>query len=167
MSAPSDRPSEPVEIKPESVKVVDSGMESWRRDVRLVVPPGSPITNRMIIGETINPPGKWSGIPAHKHDQISDDENFLEEYYVFKTKPADGHAVQLQYGTDGDNAFMVKDGDAAFFANGYHPTVSMPGVTAGYLWVIAGDKKDYLIKTDPRFSWVGTAESVIKEARKP
>ena len=126
---------------------------------------GSPISQRFIIGETINPPGNWSGIPAHKHDAMSSSENVLEELYLFKMKPNDGYGVQLQYGDERKDAFIVGNNDVAFFKDGYHPTVTMPGVAAGYLWVIAGEKKDYLIKTDPRFSWVGTTESILKEMK--
>ncbi len=61
--APSSSDLAPACIPPESVRVVSSGMANWRRDVRMVIPPGSPISQRLIIGETLNPPGNWSGSP--------------------------------------------------------------------------------------------------------
>jgi 5-deoxy-glucuronate isomerase len=53
------------------------------------------------------------------------------------------------------------------FPNGYHPTVAAPGTTLYYLWALAGRDKAYNIGTDPRFDWVVSAETVIKEMKHP
>ena len=153
-------------IAPESVRVVSSGMANWRRDVRMVIPPGSPLSQRLIIGETLNPPGNWSGIPAHKHDQIVKGENFLEEFYMFKARPADGFGVQVMYDQKKSEAVTVGNDDVTVMLSGYHPTVAAPGVTLCYLWVLSGDSKAYDIVIDPRFGWVPTAESVMREMQK-
>jgi 5-deoxy-glucuronate isomerase len=150
-------------IPPENVRVVSSGMANWRRDVRMVIPPGSPVSQRLIIGETLNPPGNWSGIPAHKHDQIVKGENFLEEFYFFRARPADGFGVQVMYDQKKAEAVTVGNDDVTVMLNGYHPTVAAPGVTLCYLWVLSGDSKAYDIVIDPRFGWVPTAESVMRE----
>src|SRR4030042_1832252 len=50
---PCDRDLPARRITPDQVKLVSAGMASWRRDIRLYIPPGSPIGQRMIIGETI------------------------------------------------------------------------------------------------------------------
>jgi 5-deoxy-glucuronate isomerase len=163
VKAPCDVDLEPVLIQPDQVKVVSSGMANWRRDVRLVIPPGSPISQRLIVGETLNPPGNWSGIPPHKHDQVTQGENFLEEFYYFKAKPADSYGLQLMYKDDEGQGHIVSNDDVTVMLNGYHPTVASPGTTLCYLWVLSGDAKDYDIVIDPRFNWVGTAESVLKE----
>jgi 5-deoxy-glucuronate isomerase len=164
--APCNGDRDPVSIKPEDVKVVSAGVSNWRRDVRLVIPPGSPISQRMIIGETINPPGNWSGIPPHKHDVISGVENILEEFYLFKVKPASGYGVQLGYKNGTEESFMIHNDDVFLLENGYHPTVASPGTTIGYLWVLSGDDKAYNITTDPRFDWVASAEAVIRESQR-
>ena len=164
--APSSVDLAPACIAPESVRVVSSGMANWRRDVRMVVPPGSPISQRLIIGETLNPPGNWSGIPAHKHDQIVKGENFLEEFYMFKARPGDGFGVQVMYDQKGSEAVTVGNDEVTVMLNGYHPTVAAPGVTLCYLWVLSGDSKAYDIVIDPRFGWVPTAESVMREMQK-
>jgi len=148
------------------VKVVSAGVANWRRDVRLVIPPGSPISQRMIIGETINPPGNWSGIPPHKHDEISGVENILEEFYLFKAKPAGGYGVQLGYKNGNEESYLIHNDDVFLMENGYHPTVASPGTTLGYLWVLSGDDKAYNITTDPRFDWVASAEAVIRESQR-
>jgi hypothetical protein len=36
-------------------------------------------------------------------------------------------------------------------------------VTVAYLWVLSGDSKAYDIAIDPRFSWVTSAEAVLRE----
>ncbi len=151
-------------VKPEDNKIISVGVANWRRDVRLVIPPGSPISQRLIVGETINPPGNWSGIPPHKHDEIKAGiENVLEEFYLFKMKPANGYGVQLMYSGDDRKAYVIVNDDVAVLQGGYHPTVAAPGVTIGYLWTLSGDGKAYDITTDPLFAWVGSAESVIRE----
>ena len=161
--APCDQDLPAVLIQPSDVKVVSSGMANWRRDVRLIIPPGSPISQRLIVGETLNPPGNWSGIPPHKHDQVTEDENFLEEFYFFKTKPADSYGLQLMYKDGEGQGHIVTNDDVTVMLNGYHPTVASPGTTMCYLWVLSGKVKDYGIVIDPRFGWVGNAEAVLKE----
>jgi 5-deoxy-glucuronate isomerase len=144
-------------VSPADVKVVSAGMANWRRDVRLIIPPGSPVSQRVIVGETINPPGNWSGIPPHKHDTKTAAENILEEFYLFKVKPADGYGIQLINDDGRDLAQVIHADDVAVLQSGYHPTCAAPGVTVGYLWVLSGDSKAYDIAID-RFAWVPTAE---------
>jgi 5-deoxy-glucuronate isomerase len=163
VKAPCEVDLETVLIQPEQVKVVSSGMANWRRDVRLIIPPGSPISQRLIVGETLNPPGNWSGIPPHKHDENTDVENFLEEFYFFKAKPADSYGLQLMYKGEEGQGHIIGNNDVTVMLKGYHPTVASPGTTICYLWVLSGESKAYDISIDPRFSWVGTAESVLKE----
>ena len=165
VEAPCETDLPPVLITPGDVKVISAGAANWRRDVRLIIPPGSPISQRLIIGETINPTGNWSGIPPHKHDEISETENHLEEFYFYKTQPANGYAVQLIYRDGQAQAHVVGSGDVMVFPNGYHPTVAAPGTTLYYLWALAGRDKAYNIGTDPRFDWVVSAETVIKEMK--
>ncbi|MGW8250095.1 MAG: 5-deoxy-glucuronate isomerase [Anaerolineales bacterium] len=164
--APCDADKAPALVKPEDVRVVSAGAANWRRDVRLVIPPGSPVSQRMIIGETINPPGNWSGIPPHKHDEITGVENILEEFYLFKVKPVKGYGVQLGYKDGKEESYVIHDGDVFLMENGYHPTVASPGTTLGYFWVLSGDDKAYNITTDPGFDWVGNAEAVLKEMQR-
>jgi 5-deoxy-glucuronate isomerase len=164
--APCDQDLSPTVIKPDEVKVVSSGVANWRRDVRMVIAPGSAISQRLIVGETINPPGNWSGIPPHKHDEISSKENFLEEFYWYKAKPANGYGIQLGYKDGLEESFVIHDDDVFLMQNGYHPTVAAPGTTLGYLWVLSGESKAYNISTDPQFDWVVSTEAVIKEMQR-
>jgi len=162
--APCEVDLPPRLIAPDEVEVVSVGTANWRRDVRLVVPPGSPISQRLIVGETLNPPGNWSGVPPHKHDCITKDENLLEEFYYYKVKPPDSFALQMIYGQD-DRVYSISDDDVVVFHGGYHPTVAAPGTTVFYLWALAGERKEYKVSLDPRFDWVSQAEAVMMESR--
>lgn len=164
--APCNADHPPAVIKPEDVRIVSAGAANWRRDVRLVIPPGSPISQRLIVGETLNPPGNWSGIPPHKHDEMSGKENILEEFYLFKAKPVNGYGVQLGYKLGQEESHIIHNDDVYLMQNGYHPTVAAPGTTLCYLWVLSGDSKAYNISTDPIFDWVGSAESILKEMQR-
>ncbi len=157
IKAPCEAGLSPILIRPKDVTEVSSGVANWRRDVRLIIPPGSPVSQHLIVGETLNPPGNWSGIPPHKHDEVSDTENLLEEFYLFKTKPSDGYGVQLLYRDDKGQGYIVGNDDAMVFPSGYHPTVAAPGTTIYYLWALSGKSKAYDVTIDPHFNWVGSA----------
>lgn len=162
--APCDTDRRPVLISPSDVAIVSSGAANWRRDVRLIIPPGSPISQRLIVGETLNPPGNWSGIPPHKHDEVTRDENFLEEFYLFKVRPAESFGLQLMYRDGGPGSGHIVGNDTVtVMRSGYHPTVAAPGTTLCYLWVLAGENKAYNIALDPRFTWLSNAEAVMRE----
>jgi 5-deoxy-glucuronate isomerase len=165
--APCEIDLRPVLVQPADVKVVSSGAANWRRDVRLIIPPGSPISQRLIVGETLNPPGNWSGIPPHKHDEVTRDENFLEEFYLFKVQPADSFGLQVIYrrgeGGQHGTGHMIGNDTVTVMRGGYHPTVAAPGTTLCYLWVLSGEDKAYDISLDPRFTWLSNAEAVMRE----
>lgn len=163
VSARSDDGTEPAHVTPDQVVRLSAGRANWRRDIRLVVPPGSSIGRRMIVGETVNPPGNWSGIAPHKHDEVTERENALEEFYLFKAHPKDGFGVQLGYRDGGGAGHLVGHDQVAFVRRGYHPTVAAPGMTLYYLWTLAGDRKDYRISLDPRFAWLPNAEAILTE----
>ncbi|MHB1134413.1 MAG: 5-deoxy-glucuronate isomerase [Chloroflexota bacterium] len=166
-NALTDEDGEPALMRPEEVSQINSGTANWRRDVRLLFAPGGGKTTRLIIGETVNPPGNWSGFPPHKHDSVSGEEYPLEEIYYFRTQPADGFGVQLYFGgREAETAQFIYDDTAAVFRSGYHSTAAAPGVQVSYIWALAGDKRNYKISIDPRFRWLGNAEAVLRESQK-
>jgi 5-deoxy-glucuronate isomerase len=166
ISAVSARDSEPVEIKADQIDRISVGEANWRRDIRLVIPPGSQISHRLIVGETLNPPGNWSGIAPHKHDEATDEENALEELYLFKTNPSDGFGIQVSYRDGTGSGHLIGNDHVVFIHRGYHPTVAAPGTTLFYLWALAGDQKDYRISLDPRFDWLANTEAILAETRR-
>jgi 5-deoxy-glucuronate isomerase len=141
-------------IKPEDQRIADVGADNWARNVRTVLGPEHP-AGRLLLGETINPPGNWSSYPPHKHDDHRPPtEVKLEEVYLFKVEPAGGFGVQIRYSGEGEEVFTVRDGDAAAIKAGYHPVVAAPGYSLYYLWVMAGEGRQMVPFLDPKHAWV-------------
>ena len=89
-----------------------------------------PHAQRLMVGETFNPPGHWSSFPPHKHDGRNG-EPCLEEVYHFRVDPPHGFGHQMLYTEDGESVtHQVRDGDAVLLPYGYHPVSSPPGLRA-------------------------------------
>jgi len=154
---------EPALISPADVKVLSSGAANWRRDVHMIMEARS-FSQKLIIGETVNPPGNWSSYPPHKHDQLKDSESVLEEIYYFKTYPREGYGiVHLYDGKDLNELLMVKNNDVLIIPRGYHPVVSTPGTVLYYFWALAGPEKVFKVSIEERFKWLNNAGMILKE----
>jgi 5-deoxy-glucuronate isomerase len=142
-------------IGPADQRLAEVGKGNWTRSVRTMLGPEHD-AGRLLIGETINPPGNWSSYPPHKHDREAPPEEVrLEEVYLFKVDPPEGFGVQVRYDDAGTSeAFTVRDGDAAVIRTGYHPVVAAPGYSLYYLWVMAGDGRKMIPYFDPAHAWV-------------
>lgn len=154
---------EPALISPADVKVISAGAANWRRDVHMIMGARS-VSQKLIIGETINPSGNWSSYPPHKHDQLKDSESVLEEIYYFKTYPKDGYGiVHLYDGKDLNELLTVENNDVLVIPRGYHPVVSTPGTVLYYFWALAGAEKIFRVNIDERFKWLNNAGMILKE----
>jgi 5-deoxy-glucuronate isomerase len=143
-------------IGPDDQQVDERGDANWSRTVRTILGPGDD-AGRLLLGETINPPGNWSSYPPHKHDTHEPPREVkLEEVYLFKLDPAGGFGVQIRYDGDREECFMVRDGDVAAIPAGYHPVVAAPGYSLCYLWVMAGEGRQMIPYLDPAHAWVQT-----------
>ncbi|HEY3925043.1 MAG TPA: 5-deoxy-glucuronate isomerase [Acidothermaceae bacterium] len=144
-------------ITPADHRVVHVGDGNWARQVRTILGPEH-AAGRLLVGETVNPPGNWSSYPPHKHDEDNPPHEVqLEEVYYFKFDPPGGFGVQLRYDGKSDPAdevFVVRDGDVAIIKSGYHPVVGAPGYSFYYLWVMAGRGRQMAPALDPRHAWV-------------
>jgi len=142
-------------INKEDIESKIVGEREWEREVRIIQSPDSEGI-KLIIGETINQPGKWSGFPPHKHDVINENESILKEAYFFKVNPNNkGFGLQLFYNKkDMDIIYKVKNNDLVFLPEGYHPTVATPGTELYYLWIIAGPKKELKVTIDDNFAYL-------------
>lgn len=81
----------------------------------------------------------------------------MEELYFFKVHPKQGFGVQVIYRSSGgcrEEAYLIKDGDAVFIENGYHPVAAPPGYAVYYLWVLAGEERVLIPRIDPDHAWV-------------
>ncbi len=112
---------------------------------------------RLLAGFTFSEPGNWTSWPPHEHAKM------LEEMYVYFNMPAPAFGLQLVY-TDRDYPELVvpvRDGDAVLMPSGYHPNVSIPGHTIGFLWAMAAhrekeDRQFGVVNVQPEFSQGGT-----------
>lgn len=155
---------EPFMVKPEEVKTRSVGIWNWRRDVKDIIDLRHGV-EKLLVGETLNPPGNWSSWPPHKHDE----DNFpvevkTEEIYYFKIKPPTGFGIQRIYDKKGlEEVHVVFDGDTTLLPRGYHPVVAAPGYSLYYLWIIAGEKRVLLMNDDPDHAWQKCEEALLKE----
>ncbi|MEA3344985.1 MAG: 5-deoxy-glucuronate isomerase [Chloroflexota bacterium] len=143
----------------------DEGDTAWRgrrnfeRHIRNVMLDNVQ-AGRLLVGETINPPGNWSSFPPHKHDEVIPGvETKLEEVYLYKITPQQGFGIQRLYTAEGDmdEAFVLQNNDAVIFPRGYHPVVAAPGYKLYYLWALAGEERRMQPHDDPQHEWVSNA----------
>ncbi len=152
-----DAPGEARIIGPGDQKIATVGEGTWERSVRTMLGPDD-TASRLLVGETLNPPGKWSSYPPHKHDRHEPPEEVrLEEVYLFRVQPEAGFGVQVLYEPGSEDTRMVRDGDVAVIRSGYHPVVGAPGYTLYYLWVMAGEGRAMAPWFDPEHVWVQEA----------
>ncbi len=160
----ASRGPEPFMVKPEEVKTRSVGIWNWRRDVKDIIDLRHS-AEKLLVGETLNPPGNWSSWPPHKHDE----DNFpievkTEEIYYFKIKPTTGFGIQRIYDKkELDEVHVIFDGDTTLLPRGYHPVVSAPGYSLYYLWIIAGEKRMLAMNDDPDHAWQKCEEALLKE----
>jgi 5-deoxy-glucuronate isomerase len=135
------------------------GRDNWQRTVYTGIG-GNTAADRLIVGETVNPPGNWSSAPPHKHDTLQGSEVPMEEIYHYRLNPPQGFALQRIYtdpeASDGfDVTYAVKDGDTVAIPRGYHPVAAAPGYQLFYLWALAGEQRGYGAWTDdPAHAWI-------------
>jgi 5-deoxy-glucuronate isomerase len=136
-------------------RIAEVGEGSWSRTVRTILGPEHTAV-RLLLGETINPPGNWSSYPPHRHDRHDPPREVnLEEVYLFKVDPPGGFGVQIRYDIDGEEeAFLVRDDDIAVIRAGFHPVVAASGYSLYYLWVMAGEGREMMPYMDPAHAWV-------------
>jgi 5-deoxy-glucuronate isomerase len=142
-------------ITPAEQRISEVGEGNWSRTVRTILGPEHHAV-RLLLGETINPPGNWSSYPPHRHDRHNPPEEVnLEEVYLFKVDPAGGFGVQIRYDLGGEEeAFLVRDDDVAIIRAGFHPVVAASGYSLYYLWVMAGDGRVMMPFMDLTHVWV-------------
>ncbi len=161
-------PGLPVAILgPRDVPEQKAGAANWTRTLR----PGTsvaPTTRRLMMAETIVPPGNWTSYPPHKHDvENPPNESVYEEVYFYLFKPAGGYGFQRVYepGADPDRlneAYVVEDGDAVAIPRGYHPLVVAAGYQLVYIWALCGRERIYgAWSDDPAHVWIRGAEAII------
>ena len=149
------------------------GTGSCSREIRNICMAGDADAAKLLVCEVITPAGNWSSYPPHKHDEITDTENALEEIYYFQTRPMPGAPAQQDsslgyvrvYSTDDARPIDVKaemsDGDTLLVPHGWHgPAAAAPGYDMYYLNVMAGPGlRQWVVTQDPAHAWVVEAMS--------
>lgn len=159
IAAPAQNRHIPVLVCPEECLTLTVGKENWQRSVATSI--GDNVkADRLLVGETINPPGNWSSSPPHKHDRREGNEVPMEEVYFYRMEPEQGFALQRVYTSPTDTepfdvTYAVKQDDIVVLPRGYHPVVAAPGYRLFYLWALAGDERKYgSWSDDPAHAWV-------------
>jgi 5-deoxy-glucuronate isomerase len=141
---------------PDGVNPAARGRGHYAREVHNLFV-DDPHAQRLMVGETFNPPGNWSSYPPHKHDG-RDGEPTLEEVYYFRVDPPQGFGQQMLYTADGESVtHAVRDGDAVLLPYGYHPVSAPPGYRLYYLWGMAGAQRKLALHEDPTHRWIHDA----------
>ncbi len=143
-------------ITPDKVKERIVGKVNWQRSVFDIVDP-SVDACRLLVGETINPPGNWSSVPPHRHEVDNlPEESDLEEIYFFRIDPPQGFGVMRIYTDDLklDETHSVTNNDTVIIPEGYHPVGALAGYRVYYLWMLAGAKRILQPRDDPQHAWL-------------
>ncbi len=112
---------------------------------------------RLLIGFTFSDPGNWTSWPPHEHAVM------LEEMYVYFNMPAPAFGIQMVYNNTEypELVVPVRDGDAVLMPAGYHPNVSVPGHSIGFLWAMAAHREEQdrqfgVVNVQPAFNTNGS-----------
>ena len=143
-------------VRAQDVEPMERGRDLYAREVHNIFVT-DPHVQRLMVGETFNPPGHWSSFPPHKHDG-RDGEPVLEEVYHYRIDPPQGFGYQMLYSTGEEMvAHVVLDGDAVLLPYGYHPVSAPPGYRLYYLWAMAGAERRMALHEDPAHRWIHSA----------
>lgn len=121
---------EPKIYEPEQIGVEHRGQgmldDTCYRHVRLAFDRTIAHANsRLVLGEVLNYPGKWSSYPPHHHPQ--------PEIYYYEFSPSEGYG----HGELGDDVYKIKHQDLLkITGNKDHSQVAAPGYHLYYLWAI-------------------------------
>jgi len=155
----------------QKVQSVSRGEWVWRRDVTPLISPKDASSN-LVVGETYNPPGFWSGTPPHLHDrekpQLGESSHEEVYYHRFNWRKAPGDQIGpygVQLLMDGRRlmkAFLI--GDKSIFAipGGSHPVVASPVSELIYLWGLAGRGGTLMMRDLPEFVHLKSFETFFE-----
>lgn len=153
----SDAGGEPQIVTPDEVVVHARGTDHFKREVHDIIA-SNVKAEKLVVGETFTLPGNWSSYPPHKHDMDDfPNEVKMEELYFFRVQPKQGFGIQVIYRSSGgsrEEAYLIKDGDVVLIEDGYHPVAAPPGYALYYLWVLSGETRMLIPRTDPDHAWV-------------
>ena len=146
----NDRDYEPVLFTPETVQTQHAGangelMGAMRREIKTFFDYDNAPYSKMVLGEVLNYPGKWSSYPPHHHPQ--------PEVYFYRFDHPEG------FGAGFANGEIYKTGHngLSVITSGFHSQVTAPGYAMCYAWGIRHLDGDPWRKTridDPEHAWL-------------
>jgi 5-deoxy-glucuronate isomerase len=114
----------PNDVKPE-YRGMGLVQDACLRNVRLVFDHENRGQSKLVVGEVVNYPGRWSSYPPHHHDQ--------PEIYHYRFTLPQGYG----HGEVGEDVFKIRNGDTLSIEGGHdHAQVSAPGYGMYYLWIV-------------------------------
>lgn len=145
----------PTLIAPDSLAPEQVGRDNWQRTVTMIARPDFD-AEKLIVGETLNPPGNWSGVPTHKHDtDLQEVESVHEELYYFRVDRPGGWGIERVYDKAGlDEILLLQDRVVTLKPRGYHTVAAAPGFTLYYAFVLAGPSRTLRPRLDPDQAWI-------------
>ncbi|AKI98296.1 5-deoxyglucuronate isomerase [Kosmotoga pacifica] len=126
--------------------------ETSTRIVRTIFDISNAPNAKLVLGEVVNFPGKWSSYPPHHHPQ--------PEIYHYRFLPEQGFG----FGMLGEDVYKIKHGDTLkILDDRSHPQVSAPGYAMYYIWAIRHlDGNPYTVPTfEPEHLWVSEKDAPI------
>lgn len=125
--------------------------ETSTRIVRTVFDYSNASYSKLVVGEVVDHPGKWSSYPPHYHPQ--------PEIYFYKFKPENGYGFcEL-----GEDVVKLKHNDTVKILDVTHPQTTAPGYAMYYIWIIRHlDGNPYITPTFvPEHLWVTEQDAKI------
>lgn len=126
--------------------------ETSTRTVRTIFDYSNRPECKLVLGEVIDHPGKWSSYPPHHHPQ--------PEIYFYRFNPQKGFG----YAELGEEVYKVRHNDTVLITEGMtHPQATAPGYAMYYLWAIRHlDGNPYIQPTFvEEHLWVTKEDAVI------
>lgn len=148
----------------DDVRQVERGEGSWSRSVRFVFWPDNSEGDMLLVGETVTPPGHWSTMPPHRHDIYTEGEEMsYEEAYFLQFSRPQGFGLIWQFDDEGqmDQAFSLKNGDAAFMGRGYHPVSCSPAATLYHLTFMSGPQRLSQARLHPDYRFLVEDQGMV------
>jgi len=126
--------------------------ETSTRTVRTIFDYHNAPYSKLVIGEVINTPGKWSSYPPHHHQQ--------PEIYYYRMFPENGYGFSQL----GEKVVKVKNSDTVLIIHDEsHPQVAAPGYAMYYVWVIRHlDENPYITPVfETEHLWISDKDARI------
>jgi 5-deoxy-glucuronate isomerase len=162
-SAPAARRTESAIVRAADIGGGKRGIGNWEREVRFVCWSDNTDGNMLMAGETVTPSGNWSTIPPHRHQyDLPDEEVPYEEVYFFRFSKPQGFGLAWQFDDDlqMDQAWSLRDGDALYMSEGYHPVACAPGADLYHLTFICGPRRVSRARVHPDFRFLLEEENL-------